>query len=452
LLLISFLIIERKCNGFKKTSKQLGINNLYCPVFFFYHSIVGYHFSQVICNFKILLSKSKIANSSFAFYPIFVTYREIMHTYLQKLTLLNFKNYEEASLDFCSRINCLVGNNGIGKTNILDTIYYLSLCKSFITSIDSLNIRHGEEFFMIQGEYERESKTEHIYCGVKSGQKKVFRRNSKEYERLAEHIGLIPLVMISPADSGLILDGSEERRKFIDSVLSQFDHPYLDDLMRYNKAILQRNMLLKDFSRSNWYDPDMVDMWNDQIISTGNRIFEKRKVFIEDMIPVFQAYYELISGGIEKVELAYESQLFDGNFSDLLADSIEKDRRQQFTTIGIHKDDLALKLGGNPIKRVGSQGQQKTFLVALKMAQFDFIKLKSGSFPILLLDDIFDKFDANRVNQIIQLTSSENFGQIFITDTSPDRMGNILKQIKGEYRMFHIKEKMIDLELSNLPI
>ena len=374
-----------------------------------------------------------------------------MHTYLHKLTLLNFKNYEEASLEFCSGINCLVGNNGIGKTNILDTIYYLSLCKSFFTNTDSLNIRHGEEFFMIQGEYQREEKTEHIYCGVKSGQKKIFRRNSKEYERLSEHIGLIPVVMISPADSGLIIDGSEERRKFIDSVLSQFDHQYLDDVMRYNRAVLQRNLLLKDFARSNWFDTDMIEMWNEQIIAAGNRIFEKRKFFINDLIPVFQRYYELVSEGTEKVELAYESQLFDGDFSDLLNKSIDKDRKLQYTSIGVHKDDLALKLGGYPIKRVGSQGQQKTFLVALKLAQFDYIKLKSENYPILLLDDIFDKFDGNRVSQIIQLVSNVNFGQIFITDTSSERMGYILKQINSEYRLFHIKEKIIDLEISNSP-
>jgi DNA replication and repair protein RecF len=304
---------------------------------------------------------------------------------------------------------------------------------------------------MVQGEYQREEKTEHIYCGVKSGQKKIFRRNGKEYDRLSEHIGLIPLVMISPADSSLIIDGSEERRKFIDSVVSQFDHQYLDDLMRYNKAVLQRNQLLKDFFRSNWFDQDMIEMWNDQIVTTGTRIFEKRQSFINDIIPVFQHYYELVSEGTEKVELTYESQLFEGDFAEQLEKNLEKDRKLQFSSIGVHKDDLALKLGGYPIKRVGSQGQQKTFLVALKLAQFDFIKLRSGSFPILLLDDIFDKFDAVRVNQIIRLASSENFGQIFITDTSAERMGNILKQINSEYCMFHIKTKGIDLELKNLP-
>ncbi len=368
-----------------------------------------------------------------------------MHTYLHKLTLLNFKNYEEASLEFSCKINCLVGNNGIGKTNILDSLYYLSLCKSFFPNSDSHNIRHGEEFFMIQGEYQRDEKAENIYCGVKLGQKKLFRRNGKEYERLSEHIGLLPLVMISPADSSLIIDGSEERRKFIDSVISQFDNQYLDDVMRYNRAVVQRNMLLKDFARSNRFDADMIEIWNDQLIATGLRIYEKRKFFITDIIPVFQQYYEFVSGGTEKVELAYESQLFEGDFADLLNKSIEKDRKLQYTSIGVHKDDLTLQLGNHPIKRVGSQGQQKTFLVSLKLAQFDYIKLKSGNVPILLLDDIFDKFDANRVNKIIQLTANDNFGQIFITDTNSERMSNVLKQINSDYRLFHISEKEIEV-------
>jgi DNA replication and repair protein RecF len=303
---------------------------------------------------------------------------------------------------------------------------------------------------MIQGEYFREDKTEQIYCGVKNGQKKIFRRNGKEYERLSEHIGLLPVVMISPADSSLILDGSEERRKFIDAVVSQFDHQYLDDLMRYNRALVQRNLLLKEFARSNWFDADLIEMWNEQLISCGCRIFEKRRFFITDLIPVFQQYYEFVSGGTEKVELTYDSQLHEKDLADMLVKNIEKDRKLQYTSAGIHKDDLELSLNGFPIKRVGSQGQQKTYLVALKLAQFDYIKGKSGNFPILLLDDIFDKFDSNRVNQIIHLVARNNFGQIFITDTSSERMGEILKQTGSEYRLFHINEKEIELEATSL--
>jgi len=363
-----------------------------------------------------------------------------MSTSLKKLTLLNFKNYEDIMLDFCPKMNCLVGNNGIGKTNILDSIYYLSLCKSFFTGIDVQNIRHSQDFFVIQGEYLLEEKTENIYCGVKSGQKKSFRRNGKEYERLSDHIGLLPVVMVSPADANLILEGSDERRKFIDSVLSQFDHQYLDDLMRYNRSLMQRNMMLKDFAQKNRFDADLVEMWNEQLVATGQKIFEKRQFFITNLIPVFQHYYEFVSGGKEKVQLTYESQLLENDFSKLLADSVDKDRKVLFTTVGIHKDDLALKLGDHPIKRVGSQGQQKTFLVALKLAQFDYIKLNAGIQPLLLLDDIFDKFDSTRVNKIINLVASPNFGQIFITDTSPERMKDILKQIVGEYKLFQIEE------------
>ena len=294
-------------------------------------------------------------------FSIFVANRIFMHTYLSHLTLLNFKNYEEASLEFCPKINCLVGNNGIGKTNVLDAIYYLSLCKSAFNAVDMHNVKYGQDFFVIQGEYSRAEKTEQINCGVKTGHKKVFKRNGKEYEKISDHIGLLPLVMISPFDSALILEGSEERRKFIDGVLSQFDHQYLDDLMRYNRALSQRNLLLKDFAQKNWFDQDMLDMWNEQMLATGKRIFEKRNVFISELIPVFQHYYEFVAGGKEVVEMIYESQLLDGEFADLLAGSADRDRRVLFTTVGIHKDDLVLKLSGHPIKRVASQGQQKNF-------------------------------------------------------------------------------------------
>lgn len=379
-----------------------------------------------------------------AFY-IFAINGFTMQTHLRHLTLLNFKNYEEASLEFCSKINCLVGDNGIGKTNVLDAIYYLSLCKSAFNAIDTQNIRYGQDFFMIQGEYSKADKTEQINCGVKSGHKKAFKRNSKEYDKLSDHIGFLPLVIITPSDSSLILDGSEERRKFMDAVLSQFDHQYLDDLMRYNRSLAQRNLLLKDFAHKNWFDADMLDMWNEQLQATGTRLFEKRRVFIQELIPVFQHYYEFVSGGTEEVELAYESQLFDGEFAQLLVNAADKDRRIQYTSVGIHKDDLVLKLSGYPIKRTGSQGQQKTFLVALKLAQFDYIKQQTSEYPILLLDDIFDKFDASRVAKIIKLVASTNFGQIFITDTSYERMSTILAQMGGEYKLFRINKEGIDI-------
>jgi DNA replication and repair protein RecF len=366
-----------------------------------------------------------------------------MHTWIQKLSLFNFKNYSENSFEFSPKLNCFTGNNGTGKTNILDALYYLSLCKSFLTSIDSQNIKHGEELFTITGEYQVKEKTEHIFCGLKQGQKKIFKRNSKEYERLADHIGLIPVVIISPFDSTLILEGSEERRRFIDTVLSQFDPNYLNDLIRYNRALLQRNILLKDFDQKNWFDPDMIAMWDEQLIDTGMRIYEKRSSFVDDISPVFQQYYEFVSEGAESVKLTYDSQLSQENFGDLLAQSISRDRKVLYTTCGIHKDDLQLKLKDFPIKRVGSQGQQKTYLVALKLAQFEYIKKQSGNYPLLLLDDIFDKFDAERVNKIIQLVSKNDFGQIFITDTSHSRMEEILTSIGPEHKLFHIDGKNI---------
>lgn len=361
-----------------------------------------------------------------------------MHTYLQKLDLLNFKNYEEASLEFCSKINCFVGNNGVGKTNILDSIYYLSLCKSFFSGTDMQNIKHEQPFFVIQGEYSRLDQPENIYCGVKPGQKKMFRRNGKEYDKLSEHIGLLPVVIISPADSSLVLDGSEERRKFIDTVLSQFDHLYLEQILRYNRVLAQRNQLLKDFVVRNYFDQEMLQMWNEQLIPLGLKIFEKRSQFITDLIPVFQHYYNFVSDGSEQVELVYESQLGSEGFEQLLMTSESRDLRFQYTTTGIHKDDMLLKLNGHPLKRVGSQGQQKTYLVSLKLAQFDYIKKHTEVHPILLLDDIFDKFDAERVNKIIQLVADTHFGQIFISDTSADRMENILKKIDADYKLYNI--------------
>lgn len=361
-----------------------------------------------------------------------------MHTYLQKLTLLNFKNYEDVSLEFSPKINCFVGNNGVGKTNILDSIYYLSLCKSFFSSTDLQNIKHQQPFFVIQGEYLREDQQENIYCGLKPGQKKMFRRNGKEYDKLSEHVGLLPVVIISPTDINLILDGSEERRKFIDTVLSQFDRQYLENILRYNRVLVQRNQLLKDFAFRNYFDNEMLEIWNDQLIPLAIKIHEKRQFYITDLIPVFQHYYDFVSEGNEQVELIYESQLTAQSYEDLLLKSIDRDRKLQYTSVGIHKDDLSLKLGGYPLKRVGSQGQQKTYLVSLKLAQFDYIKQHTKVHPILLLDDIFDKFDADRVKKIIQLVADSNFGQIFISDTSSDRMGNILEKIDAHYKLYHI--------------
>lgn len=357
---------------------------------------------------------------------------------LQDLSLINFKNYSEVELNFSSKINCFIGQNGVGKTNLLDAIYYLSMCKSYLNPIDSQNIRYDEDFFVIQGNYLYQDAKESIYCGIKRNKKKQFKRNKKEYTKLADHIGLLPIVMISPMDNNLILDGSEERRKFMDGVISQYDKEYLDHLIKYNRALAQRNKLLKDFYQNRNFDEDTLDIWDEQLVLLGEKIYKERVDFVEKLIPIFQDYYTRISGNKEQVQLVYDSKLLEGNYRDLIKESQTKDRLVQHTTVGIHKDDLILTLEKYPIKKAGSQGQQKTYLVSLKLAQFDFIKKISGIKPILLLDDIFDKFDRQRVRQIIELVAENHFGQIFITDTSQDRLENILEEIKIPYKLFLI--------------
>ena len=365
--------------------------------------------------------------------------------HLQNISLINFKNYNQVELEFSARINCFVGNNGVGKTNILDAIHYLSLSKSFFNSIDSQNIKYDEDFFVIQGAFFRDDTQENIYCSSKRNRKKRFKRNKKEYQRLADHIGLLPVVMISPADSNLITGGSDERRKFINAVISQYDRNYLNDLIQYNKALAQRNTLLKDFARSGRFDIESLDLWDDQLIPLSQKIYTKRMDFIDKLVPVFQKYYDSIALGKESVGLVYQSHHHDANFSNVFKNALDKDRILQYTTRGVHKDDLVLELNGYQIKRVGSQGQQKTYLVALKFAKYEFIRDVSGFNPILLLDDVFDKFDASRVTQIIHLVSENQFGQIFITDTHQSRLEKILSELSADFRLFRINKEITDL-------
>ncbi len=359
--------------------------------------------------------------------------------HLSRLSLVNFKNYDQLELAFSQKINCFVGDNGTGKTNLLDAIYYLSMTKSYFNSVDTHNIRHGEELFLIQGEFDRDELTEKIHCGVQKGKGKQFKRNKKDYSRLSEHIGLLPVVMISPADSSLITEGSDERRKFINAVIAQYDHEYLESLMRYNRALGQRNVLLKEFHRNGNFQSELLEIWDDQLVIHGLHIYKKRVEFVKDLVPIFQEYYNIVSEGREEIGLEYQSQLKDNDFAKLLKEHEQKDRILQYTTAGIHKDDLIMSLSGYPIKRIGSQGQQKTFLVALKLAKFDFIKKVNGFQPILLLDDVFDRFDARRVRQIIGLVAEHEFGQIFITDTNKKRIKDVLKDISTDYKLFQVE-------------
>lgn len=358
--------------------------------------------------------------------------------YLERLSIVNFKNIASQSFDFQEKINCFLGNNGVGKTNVLDAIYYLSFTKSYFNAVAIQNIKHGENFFMIEGEYIINNRKETIVCSLKKGQKKVLKRNSKSYEKFSEHIGQIPLVIISPADRDLVIEGSETRRKFIDVVISQQNKTYLKELLAYNKVVSQRNALLKYFAANRTFDALNLEVYNTQLIDLGTKIYEVRKAFLEEFIPIFNAKYQIISDNKEQVNLLYKSQLHDFNMAVLLEQSLEKDKILQYTTTGIHKDDLSFEIGNYPIKKFGSQGQQKSYLIALKLAQFEFIKKQSGVTPILLLDDIFDKLDENRVAQLIDLVNNDEFGQIFITDTHLERTENIIKQSNKPYQIFKL--------------
>ncbi|WP_456865710.1 DNA replication/repair protein RecF [Galbibacter sp. BG1] len=358
---------------------------------------------------------------------------------LQKLSLINFKNFDSQSFEFDAKINCFVGQNGIGKTNALDAIYLLSFGKSYFNPIASQNIKHEESFFVIDGEFLRDEKEERIICSLKKGQKKIIKRNGKIYDKLSEHIGFIPLVIISPADRDLIIEGSETRRKFIDSVISQSNKSYLQNLINYNKVLAQRNSLLKYFALNNTFNADTLEVYNDQLHDYGHKIHEARKDFLDIFIPIFKERYASISGGKEAINLSYQSRLTEKDLNTLFKENLNKDKALQYTSVGIHKDDLSFEIGDFPIKKFGSQGQQKSFLIALKLAQFDFIKAQAGHTPILLLDDIFDKLDENRVSQIITLVNQDKFGQIFISDTHAERTENVVKQTHQSYKMIVLK-------------
>ena len=358
--------------------------------------------------------------------------------FLKRLSLINYKNFDSRDFEFDDKINCFVGDNGVGKTNTMDAIYHLCFGKSYFNPVSSQNIRHGEDFFVIEGMFVVRDREEKIVCSFKKGAGKLIKRNDKPYDRISDHIGLLPLVIISPADRDLILEGSETRRKFMDGVISQSDKPYLRSLLNYNKILSQRNSLLKYFAANNTFDRDTLAIYNEQLHAYGTEIYHKRQEFIEELVPIFQEQYLSISGGHELVGLEYQSTLKDDSLAQLLEDSLAKDRALQYTSMGIHKDDLLFRIEGHPIKKFGSQGQQKTFLIALKFAQFNFIKKQAGITPILLLDDIFDKLDENRVAHIIKLVDDDHFGQIFLSDTHPERTEEVVKKIHQTYQVFKL--------------
>jgi DNA replication and repair protein RecF len=365
--------------------------------------------------------------------------------YLKELKIANFRNCKEIDIAFSPSINCFVGKNGAGKTNLLDAVYYLSFCKSYFGNLEQQNITHNADFFSILGAYQRGEHVESCHCVLERGKPKQFKLNKKEYDRLADHIGRYPLVMVSPYDTDLINAGSDERRRYVDSVVSQFNRNYLDDLITYNKALTQRNALLKQFAETGYFDRNMLEIWDMRMELPAHRIFEIRKTFAESFSPVFQKFYSMVSNAAETVEMAYESTLYETSFRELMQQSLERDRMLRYSAAGIHKDNLIFKINGFPVKYFGSQGQQKSFLVAMKLAQFDYIREKTGIKPILLLDDVFDKLDDERVKQLVQLTGSDYFGQVFITDTQQARIKQIFKGHSVDHRIFQVE----DGEISN---
>jgi len=358
---------------------------------------------------------------------------------LKKLSVLNYKNIIEAELSFSPKINCFFGNNGMGKTNLLDAIYYMSFCKSHLHTSESQIVNTAQDMCVLQGDYDYESRNEEIFCVIRRRQRKQFKRNKKEYEKLSDHIGLLPLVMISPADSELIRGGSEERRRFLDMIISQQDKSYLHALIQYNKALQQRNSLLKEQSS----DHSLYEVLEMQIAMYGNVVYAKRHQLVADFTPVFNTYYQDICQSVEEVKLTYVSQLSTEDLQTNLRANRERDFVLGYTSVGIHKDELEMTLNDALIRRVGSQGQNKTYLIALKLAQYAFLKEKGSTVPILLLDDIFDKLDSNRVEQIIKLVSSNRFGQIFITDTNRKYLDDILKEIGNDFELFKVEQGTI---------
>lgn len=369
--------------------------------------------------------------------PIFVPMENLL---VHALELTHFKNHRSSSWQFNPKVNIISGNNGNGKTNVLDALHYLSLTKSYLNTSDGQNITHGENMSLLKAKLERKNSEHVLDLGLKKGQKKKVRLDGKEIDRLADHVGYMPVVMITPMDRDLIIDGAEIRRKLMDTTVSQNDKQYLNALMAYNRALTQRNTTLKYFASNRTYDAEMIGLYNEQLAHNATIIFEARKSFASELLPLLTHYYQLLSGGKETVGVRYKSALHDSSMDELLTENESKDRVLQYTSSGTHRDDLVFHLGEHPIKRVGSQGQQKSFLIALKLAQFEITKRHLGMPPLLLLDDIFDKLDEGRVANLLSLVHTEEFGQIFITDTHPERMLELSENLKLNHSTFEITD------------
>ncbi|TAH18971.1 MAG: DNA replication and repair protein RecF [Cytophagales bacterium] len=358
---------------------------------------------------------------------------------IRKIQLANFKNYEELTLSFSEGVNGIVGENGSGKTNLLDAIHYLCLSKSAFNVVDSQNIRHEANFFLVQGIFEKEEKEYEIHCSLQEGKTKTLKVDKKAYPKISEHIGRFPCVLMTPYDTDLIREGSEVRRKFFDNTLSQIDQIYLADLLKYNKLLEQRNSLLKQFAERNYVDKTLIETYNAQLLPLAKNIFEKRTAFVHSFIPILENYYFFICNEREKITLSYLSDLQTENFESLFENQLSKDILLHRTTKGIHKDDYNFQISGYSINKFGSQGQQKSYVIALKLAQFELLSQLKNVKPILLLDDIFDRLDDMRIKKLMELMSSGKFGQVFITDARPERTAGLFKEINQEISLFDIR-------------
>ena len=355
---------------------------------------------------------------------------------LDHISVTNFKNIASAQLDFSPKVNCFLGNNGMGKSNLLDAIYYMSFCKSFSGATDAMLMRRGEEFAMIQARYSRRGAEEELHMGMSPGRRKSFKRSGKEYQRLSAHIGAFPLVMVSPQDIDLIRGESESRRRFMDMVISQGDPAYLDALIRYNRALEQRNRLLRD----GVVDPMLYTAVETMMDISATLIFSRRREWVTRLSGIFARYYAAIAGSYEEVALGYRSGSADATMTQMLDSARRRDEIVRHTTVGPHRDDIEMTLDGMPMRRTGSQGQCKTYVIALRLAQYDFIKETCSMKPLLLLDDIFDKLDATRVERLVEMVSEDIFGQIFITDTNRAHLDSIVRRTSGDYRMWHVAD------------
>ncbi len=363
--------------------------------------------------------------------------------YLETLRLINFKNYKETLLEFPAKVNCLLGLNGSGKTNLLDAIHYLSFTKSFLNASDTQNIRHGSDSFLLLGSFDFDGVKHELSCQVQSGRKKIFREDGQDYQKMSEHIGKYPVVVISPADTDLIKEGSEARRKFFDTMISQIDHTYLFDLVEYHQCMKQRNGLLRMFHERHYTDMDLIDSYDQRLVKTGKQIFQKRKEFTVEFLPILNEVFNFLVEKKEEAKLSYQSEFYERDFLTSLKESFGKDLALQRTNVGIHRDDYEFSFAHGELKRLGSQGQQKSFLVALKLANVQVIKNFKGFNPILLLDDIFDKLDNERITQVLNIVAEKNFGQLFITDAGSDRTKFILKDRSMHADMFEVENGTI---------